>query len=51
MYYPASGRLRVKKLRSLHNDTLIEREELYVHALEHDAVAGDIELFLHRELS
>lgn len=51
MYYPASGRLRVKKLRSLHNDTLIEREEQYVHALEHDAVAGDIELFLHKELS
>jgi chemotaxis protein CheD len=45
MYYPATGRLRVKKLRSLHNDTLIQREENYVHELETGAVAGDVELF------
>lgn len=45
MYYPSSGRLRVKKLRSLHNDTLIVREESYVHELESAPVAGDVELF------
>jgi chemotaxis protein CheD len=45
MYYPSSGRLRVKKLRSLHNDTLIQREEMYVHELETEPVAGDVELF------
>lgn len=45
MYYPASGRLRVKKLRSLHNDTLLLREETYVHELETEPVAGEIELF------
>jgi chemotaxis protein CheD len=45
MYYPTSGRLRVKKLRSLHNDTLIQREENYVQALGVGPVAGDVELF------
>jgi chemotaxis protein CheD len=45
MYYPTTGRLRVKKLRSLHNDTLIQREENYVHELETKQVAGDVELF------
>lgn len=45
MYYPTTGRLRVKKLRSLHNDTLIQREENYVHELEAGPVAGDVELF------
>jgi chemotaxis protein CheD len=45
MYYPTTGRLRVKKLRSLHNDTLIQREENYVQELETKQVAGDVELF------
>lgn len=45
MYYPTTGRLRVKKLRSLHNDTLIQREENYVHELETKQVVGDVELF------
>lgn len=45
MYYPSTGRLRVKKLRSLHNDTLILREENYVQELEAGPVAGDVELF------
>ena len=44
MYHPASGRLRVKKLRALHNDTLLVREESYEHQLD-EPVAGEIELF------
>lgn len=44
MYYPASGRVRMKKLRSLHNDTILVREDRYRHELEHP-VEGDVELF------
>lgn len=49
MYYPGTGRLRVKKLRSLHNDTLIQREQHYVHALANETLDGDVELFLSRQ--
>jgi chemotaxis protein CheD len=45
IYYPASGRLRVKRLRSMHNDTLFQREELYVKELQTEPVEGDVELF------
>jgi chemotaxis protein CheD len=44
-YFPDSGRIRVKKLRSLHNDTLIERERHYLDDLDHDPVSSEIELF------
>jgi chemotaxis protein CheD len=44
LYYPASGRALVKKL-SLHNDTIIQREQQYLHNLEHQPVAGEIDLF------
>jgi len=45
MYYPDTGRLRVKKLRSLHNDTLIQREQAYQHELDVQPDSGGIELF------
>jgi chemotaxis protein CheD len=45
MYLPAEGRVRVKKLRSLHNNTIIERETSYQQTLEVEKVAGDVELF------
>jgi len=44
-YFPDSGRIRVKKLTTLHNDTLIERERHYLDDLDRDPVASDIELF------
>lgn len=44
-YYPASGRVRVKRLRHLHNDTIVRREQSYRHELEEQPVEGDIELF------
>lgn len=44
-YMPKTGRLRVKKLRSLHNDTIIKRESDYMHEIEETPVAGDVELF------
>lgn len=45
LYQPTSGRLRVKKLVSLHNDTLITREQSYRDSLKKQPLEGDIELF------
>lgn len=44
-YTPATGRLRIKRLRSMHNDTIIRRETEYEHNLERETVSGDVELF------
>jgi chemotaxis protein CheD len=44
-FFPASGRVLVKKLIRLHNDTLIRREKEYAARLTEVPVAGDIELF------
>jgi len=45
MYYPDTGRLRVKRLRSMHNETLIQREQAYQHELDVQPDSGGIELF------
>lgn len=44
-YFPASGRVLVKRLRSLHNDTVIERESEYRRRLTQEPAGGDVELF------
>ena len=45
LYYPATGRLRIKRLRTLHNETLIQREQAYQHELEEQPDSGGVELF------
>jgi chemotaxis protein CheD len=45
IYFPLTGKVRVKKLRSLHNNTIIEREDNYMHEIEEQPVSGDVELF------
>jgi chemotaxis protein CheD len=45
LYFPESGRMLVKRLRSLHNDTLLEREKSYQHELEVQPDSGGVELF------
>ena len=45
LFFPASGKVRVKKLRSIHNNTIIERENSYSKALAKKPSAGEIELF------
>jgi chemotaxis protein CheD len=45
VYYPATGRVRVKKLKQLHNDTIIQRERRYITDIERKPVKGEIELF------
>jgi len=45
VYDPITGKARVKKLRSLSNNTIIERETRYLKNIQENAVTGGIELF------
>ncbi len=44
-YFPLSGKVRMKKLRSAHNSTVIEREESYRQNITCQPVTGEVELF------
>jgi chemotaxis protein CheD len=44
-FFPEDGRVMVRKLRSLHNSTIMKREGDYSRRLRSDGVAGDVELF------
>ena len=44
-FFPASGRVLVKKLLRVHNETIMQRERDYAESLKDGSVAGDIELF------
>jgi chemotaxis protein CheD len=44
-FFPEEGRVMVRKLRSLHNTTIMKREGDYSRRLRSDGVAGDVELF------
>ncbi len=44
-FFPKDGRVMVRKLRSLHNSTIMKREGDYSRRLRSDGVAGDVELF------
>jgi chemotaxis protein CheD len=44
-YFPATGRVLVKKLKKAHNDTILRREEDYDSRLKNSDLAGDVELF------
>ncbi len=45
-FFPASGRVRVKKLKKVHNDTIITRENEYSSRLRYSDLEGDVELFV-----
>ncbi len=45
-YFPASGRVLVKKLHRVHNETLFSREREYKARLTTAKVEGDVELFI-----
>lgn len=45
IYYPRTGKVKVKKLRQMHNNTIIERETSYMSSIEVKPVESDIELF------
>jgi chemotaxis protein CheD len=44
-FFPTTGRVLVKKLMRLHNDTLVKREKEYQARITEAPVSGDIELF------
>jgi chemotaxis protein CheD len=44
-YFPKTGRVLVKKLKNMHNDTLVQREEAYASKLKVSDVGGEIDLF------
>lgn len=46
LFYPMTGKVRVKKIKDLHNDTIVHRETEFMHNLEKpEAVTGEIEMF------
>jgi chemotaxis protein CheD len=45
VYYPMTGRVRVKKLQSLHDATIVKEEKKYLTSIDNASVEGDIELF------
>lgn len=45
LYFPLTGKVRVKKLRTMHNNTIVEREKTYRKKIEKIPVSSDIELF------
>jgi len=44
-YFPENGRVRMKKLHSMHNNTIVEREERYMREIDHAPVGGEVDLF------
>ncbi|MFT4861147.1 MAG: hypothetical protein ACI95C_000348 [Pseudohongiellaceae bacterium] len=44
-YYPATGKVRVKKLRSLSNEDIAQREKQFIKGVQLEPVGGDAELF------
>ncbi|HEX8964633.1 MAG TPA: chemoreceptor glutamine deamidase CheD [Rhodocyclaceae bacterium] len=44
-YFPTTGRVLVRKLVRMHNDTVMKREKEYAERLSEAPVTGDIELF------
>lgn len=45
-YFPATGRVLVKKLHRVHNETLFSRERDYKDRLSGSRLEGDVELFV-----
>jgi len=45
MYIPSTGAVKVKRLRTLHNNTVVEREQKFMNDINSKPVGGDIELF------
>lgn len=44
-YYPLTGRVRMKKLRTAHTSEIAKQEAAYMHTLEERPVVGEIDLF------
>ncbi len=45
MFFPSSGKVLVKKIKHLHNDTIVKREVAYIDSFEDDNSDGDVDFF------
>jgi chemotaxis protein CheD len=45
VYFPTTGRVRMKTLRPIENRSIADREQLYLARLRRDQDGGDIEIF------
>lgn len=45
MYFPQTGKVKLKKLRSLHNTTVVQRETQYLEGLQRKPKTGEVDLF------
>lgn len=45
VYFPASGRVRMRRLRPIENRIISHHEQLYLASIGSQAVGGDVELF------
>lgn len=45
IYMPSSGKVLVKRLKHLHNATILKREDAYRSEISHQPVSGSVELF------
>ena len=45
VFYPTTGRVRVRRLNAMHTQTLVDQEIQYRHNVDSRPVEGDIELF------
>jgi chemotaxis protein CheD len=45
IYFPKTGKVRMKKVKDLHNETLVSREKQYRSSIKDAPVESDIELF------
>ena len=48
VYFPAAGRVRVRRLRAIENRSIADREQLHLASLEKHREGGEIELFDRR---
>jgi chemotaxis protein CheD len=44
-YVPSTGKVYVKRLRSAHNDTIVQRERKYMNEIDRKPIDGEIDLF------
>ncbi|MDH5353973.1 MAG: chemoreceptor glutamine deamidase CheD [Gammaproteobacteria bacterium] len=45
IYIPDTGKVMVKRIQELHNDTIVKREVEYIDSFEKDSREGEIDLF------
>lgn len=45
LYFPDTGSVKVRKLKTVRNETIVRREERYIHDIQEHPKEGDVELF------